>query len=70
MISRFSKVTVNDLLFLFLIGHIISRDDPAAGVAAFNYQQSMTKDFTRYGFATLKAYALLRDKYVPTSFIV
>ena len=43
-------------------GHIISRDDPAAGVAAFNYQQSATKDFARYGYATLKAYRLLREK--------
>lgn len=43
-------------------GHTIKKGDPAAGVAAFNYQQSTTKEFARYGFATLKAYALLREK--------
>jgi hypothetical protein len=45
-----------------LAGHIIKKDDPAAGVAAFNYQDSITKEFARYGFATIKAYALLREK--------
>jgi hypothetical protein len=48
---------------LYKTGHIIKKDDPAAGVAAFNYQDSITKEYARYGFATIKAYALLREKY-------
>lgn len=56
------KTNLNNRMQISAIGHIIKKDDPAAGVAAFNYQDAITKQFSRYGFATLKAYALLRDK--------
>ncbi|XP_046632725.1 peroxidase-like isoform X2 [Daphnia pulicaria] len=59
-----SDYLINDLEpRLYKEGHIIKKDDPAAGVAAFNYQDSITKEYARYGFATIKAYALLREKF-------
>jgi len=47
---------------LYYQGQVIQRGDASAGVAAFNYQQATTKDMARYGYATLKAFALYQEK--------
>lgn len=61
-IFSYIRVLLNSFIYTRISGHIIKKGEAAAGVAAFNYQQDTTKEFARYGFATLKAYALLREK--------
>jgi hypothetical protein len=41
---------------------VVGREDPSSGVAAFNFQQSTTKDLSRYGYASLKAFSRLQEE--------
>ena len=44
------------------LGQVIGRNDPAAGVAYFNFQQSPTKQLARYGYASISALTRLQEE--------